>query len=354
MPKKRNKENEGLPSRWRFTRNAYYYQVPSGLEGAWNGKKTFKLGNSLPEAYRVWADRLDEMDNVKTIGDLLDRYALEVVPTKAVTTQTGNHKQIKMIRSVFGTMPVGSIIPQHAYQYADKRKAEAVKKGNSGVVSAKREIALLSHTLTKAVEWGYIPLNPLIGQVKIKGGKPRTRYIEDWEVDECMSLSTTSDTGGVAMIKAYINLKLLTGLRRGDLLRLTESNIKQDGLYVTTGKTGKSIVYEWTDALIEALDAVKAVRPIDFSPYLFCTRKGQCYFNEDGTASGWNSMWQRFMKRIMCETKVSEAFTEHDLRAKCASDADSLDHAQDLLAHTDNKITKKVYMRGAVRVKPLR
>jgi hypothetical protein len=51
---------------------------------------------------------------------------------------------------------------------------------------------------------------------------------------------------------------------------------------------------------------------------LFCTRKGEEYFNEDkGAASGWDSMWQRFMERILTETNVKERFTEHD-RARSA------------------------------------
>jgi hypothetical protein len=71
------------------------------------------------------------------------------------------------------------------------------------------------------------------------------------------------------------------------------------------------------------------VRPVDIAPFLFCTRKGEGYLDElKGTASGRDSMWQRFMERVQNETKVKQRFTEHDLRAKCASDADTLDHAR--------------------------
>jgi hypothetical protein len=35
-----------------------------------------------------------------------------------------------------------------------------------------------------------------------------------------------------------------------------------------------------------------------------------------GQATGWGSMWQRFMTRLLKETDVKERFTEHDLRAK--------------------------------------
>ncbi len=97
----------------------------------------------------------------------------------------------------------------------------------------------------------------------------------------------------------------------------------------------------------------KSSRAVDISPHLFCTRRGKSYFNEsNGRTEGWDSMWQRFMARILKETKVSERFTEHDLRAKCASDADTLEHAQSLLSHTDSKITKAVYRRKPEIIKP--
>jgi hypothetical protein len=36
-------------------------------------------------------------------------------------------------------------------------------------------------------------------------------------------------------------------------------------------------------------------------------------------------MWQRFMARLLKETKIIERFTEHDLRGKVGSDAESLE-----------------------------
>ena len=88
---------------------------------------------------------------------------------------------------------------------------------------------------------------------------------------------------------------------------------------------------------------------------IFCKRDGQGYLDEaTGEAHGWDSMWQRFMARVLEETKVTERFTEHDLRAKCASDAATLEHARQLLAHADSRTTDRIYRRKAERVKPLR
>jgi integrase len=96
-----------------------------------------------------------------------------------------------------------------------------------------------------------------------------------------------------------------------------------------------------------------SVRPVHISPFLFCTRKGTGYINEaTGNPSGWKSLWQRFFARVLAETKVTENFTEHDLRAKVASDADSLQHAMELLSHADAAITQRVYRRKATIIQP--
>jgi integrase len=65
-------------------------------------------------------------------------------------------------------------------------------------------------------------------------------------------------------------------------------------------------------------------------------------------------MWSGFVERVLVETKVKERFTEHDLRAKCASDAATLEHAQALLGHASSSLTDRVYRRKAQYVMPLR
>ena len=62
-------------------------------------------------------------------------------------------------------------------------------------------------------------------------------------------------------------------------------------------------------------------------------------------------MWQRFMKKVLDKTKVTERFTEHDLRAKVASDT-SIEHAQKLLGHSSPEITNRVYRRKGEIIKP--
>ena len=65
-------------------------------------------------------------------------------------------------------------------------------------------------------------------------------------------------------------------------------------------------------------------------------------------------MWRGFITRVLAETKVETKFTEHDLRAKCASDVSTLEHARALLAHVDSRLTDRVYRRRPEFVAPLR
>jgi integrase len=350
MGRERSSEHAGLPPRWRIVRGVYYYQVPQDQKASWDGRTTFRLGNTLDEAYKMWADRIGSFGDAKTIGDLLDRYGREVIPGKAPLTQVEHRRAILRLRAVFGKLSITAIRPQLIYQYAAKSVSRT---------QGRREIRVFSHVYTKAVEWGLIDRHPFKGEVRLQGETPRTRYIEDWELEECLKLESKRKSGSVLMIQAYIRMKLLTGLRRGDLLRLTMDALRGDGIHVlprkTAHTTGKRIIIEWSPALEAAVMMAKEARPIDLGKYLFCNRRGECYFDEvKDTASGWNSMWQRFMDRVLKETAVKERFTEHDIRAKSASDAETLEHAQRLLAHADSKITDRVYRRKPERVKPLR
>jgi len=369
MPKRRSKENRGLPERWQLHHGAYYYRVPSGLEALWDGRKRFPLGKTLPQAYKTYAERVGTIDKANNVGQLLDRYALEVVPNKAPQSQAENQRAINRLRSIFGHVPLThSRWPQLVYQYVDRRRKrvrlpDGTEHEERALTAAHRETEVLSHAFTKAVQWGYLSRHPFKEQVRLDGDlalKPRDRFIEDWEIVECLALPSRRKKGSVLAIQAYMRLKLLTGLARGDLLRLEPGrHFKDDGIHVqrhkTKDTTGKRTIYEWSEELRAAVALAVAARPVDLAPTLFCNRDGNGYFDEaTGLAHGFDSMWQRFMDRVLRETKVTERFTEHDLRAKAGSDAESVERARALLQHADARTTQRIYRRKPERVAPLK
>ncbi len=130
----------------------------------------------------------------------------------------------------------------------------------------------------------------------------------------------------------------------------------RSALYVTPRKTanssGKSLIIEWSDELRLAIDEIKTARKKINSIWLFHTNIGQPYIKEDGTANGFDSIWRRFINKVLAETKLKERFTEHDLRSKVASDT-NIEHASILLGHASKEITQRVYRRKAETVKPI-
>jgi len=75
------------------------------------------------------------------------------------------------------------------------------------------------------------------------------------------------------VLRAYISIKLLMGLRRADLLGLRMADIREVGIHVqprkTAKTTGKRIIIEWSLNLRAAVDDALAARPKDIAPWLF-------------------------------------------------------------------------------------
>jgi len=81
-------------------------------------------------------------------------------------------------------------------------------------------------------------------------------------------------------------------------------------------------------------------------------KKGECYVRADNPVKTLGNIWNDFMHRALAETKLKQRFAERDLRAKVASDADSLERARELLGHADARLTQRVYVRKPARVTP--
>lgn len=362
MPKKRRSENKGFPEGWRWKNGKIRYRVPEGMEFKWDGKKEYTLGKTIPEAYRVWAERMDAPIGYSTMGDLMNRYEGEVISALPESQKYLNELYLKNLRPAFAHMGLNDIKPIDVYQYHDKRsqkKTDENGKVRGGPRIARVELNLLSDILSKAIKWGAIEKHPFKGEVEFQAGKARDRYIENWELNEFLSLQPKRKGDPTKVIQAYTNFKLISGLRQQDILMGQVSQAKEDGIHITPRKTrnstGKKIILKWTPDLRAAYDLMLSVRP-RLSPYWVCNRRGMSYYDtsKKDPASGWKSIWSRYMDRAIEETDLKERFTEHDLRAKTGSDLEDLAHAQKLLAHSSAKTTQKHYRRKPEIVLPAR
>ena len=85
------------------------------------------LGADLNEAKRKWAELecREAPPETGLMRFIFDRYARDIIPTKAPKTQKDNAGCLAMLRKVFDTAPIDAITPQFVAQYRDKRGAAA-------------------------------------------------------------------------------------------------------------------------------------------------------------------------------------------------------------------------------------
>ena len=239
-----------------------------------------------------------------------------------------------MLRPVFGDMWAEDIEPKDIYTYMRLRNAP---------VRANRDVAVLSNVMTQAIRMGLINANPC-KQVRRNEENPRTREVLDSEIIAFLPHCPE-------WMQAYIRLKLLTGLRQGDMINIRLDQLREDGLFVQTGKRGKRMLFTWSEYLRTAVDTIKSLRHRVTSLYLFNSPR-------DGTAltkSGFKSAWARAMAKAMEDGSLTETFAENDLRAKVATEAIELgQNATAMLSHSSDSVTKRHYERGTSTVEPLR
>ena len=344
MARQRNKDHRGLPKGWRFKNGAYRYRVPAGQEHQWDNKTEFRLGTTLSEAHHTFAGRIASGEGaISTIAQLLDRYSYEVTPSKSSRMQIDEVKHIKKLRELVGHYPVAEFKPQHAYQVRDHLKNEAVK--SSGEKQANRHMATLKHAFTKSIEWGLRDDHPMHnGSFKMFPEKrSKMRIPTEQEVREAMKIAPP-------MLQRYCNLKLMTGLRRTDLLSLTTHDVKDGYLEVmlskTEDRTDQVLRFPMADEMEQIVKECREQKPL--SKFLFKTRTGQSHLKHDKTASGFDSQWQRWQQKL----PKAKRFTERSLRNLVGSQ-DELEIASERLGHSSTATTKKFYRSNVTVVTPL-
>ena len=348
MPRRRNKEHKSLPLRWRWKDGAYRYLVPKGQEHLWDGKTEFKLGRTPSEAHRVFAGRLASADGaISTFNQLIDRYLLEVTPTKAQSTQIEEARHLSKLRGMIGDNPVNVFKPHHAYHLRDTIH-RATQKG-SGEIYTNRVMQKLKHLLTKAIEWGVIADHPMT-ESKFKMLPVPKKH----QMRLAVSIQDVLDATEFCppWLDNYVRLKILTGLRQIDMLLLTRHCMTDEGLLVTPSKTENSsavkTLYEWTPELRKVISDIVSLPPT--SVYLFKTQKGEPLVKNKATNSAFNSAWQRWMKRL--KDRNIPRFSERSISNLVGSEGE-LQEASERLGHASLATTKRYYRLKPTVVTPL-
>jgi len=214
--------------------------------------------------------------------------------------------------------------------YIDRRRGEGV-----GPATINKELNLLSAALKYArqrLEWD-IP-NPVQG-MRLKKPEGRMRWISREEADRLIA-EATSVRG---YLPDFIQLGLNTGMRKGEMLRLTWDRVDLDQgmVYLTDRdqKNGKHGGIPLNNDAVEALQHRCAFRE-EFCPesrWVFANRKGERIAD---IKKGFRSA---------CDKAGIQDFHPHDLRHTCAAwlvqDGVDIRVVCELLRHSSIQVTMR-------------
>ncbi|MEO4029976.1 tyrosine-type recombinase/integrase [Chromobacterium vaccinii] len=322
---------KGMRRRKQRSGKVYYYYDAGGKP-----RNELPLGDNYTEAIRKWAEL--EMAKVPKFAKpdykvARDRYVMEVIPKKSHRTQLNNLGELKQLDNFFGNppAPLDEIEPHHFAKYMEWR--------SSVPVAANREKALFSHMWNMWRSWGLTSQpNPCAG---IKGFREKGRkdvYIEDAIADVVYKHACQS-------LKDSLDLAYFTGQRPADVLKMCETDIAGELLWIVQNKTDKKI-------RIKIQGALKSlILRITMRKELLNSKTKKLLINEKGEALSKNMLRNRFDKArdeaIKAQPELAQKIRQYqfrDLRAKAGTDKGNREEAQRLLGHTSMTMTEH-YLR---------
>ena len=130
----------------------------------------------------------------------------------------------------FGSKPLDRIAPTEVRKWFDARSRAAPGGAN-------KDVGLLRQIMNFAIARGYVEKNPAAGIVPNRRPK-LTRFLSREELARLhRALDRRTGEGGRQQAD-MIRLLLLTGCRRGEIVRLRWSEVQADGLVLADSKTG--------------------------------------------------------------------------------------------------------------------
>lgn len=354
-----------LPTRWRYRHGAYFYRVPPNQKHLWDGKNEYRLGTTEAEAWKTFNEvTLGKIKHTSSVTQWIDKFINE--ECNETKLRVGTIKQhlssFQRLRPVFGSLMPEEITRSHIKQYVNLRSATPS--------AADHEISTLSKFLNWLVDLEVINYNPA-AKIKDIAKNKRERLPSQLDIDTFLSVAGK-------FLNTYIPLKMYTGARKADLLRLRIYNWTDEGLLINDHKSMNAHgEYRKRPRFFERTEELEAIMDnIQFGKeFIFETRNGTGYYLDDDTSPGFDSIWQRAKQRglanagmFQCESSqrpkfMSQAranaegvplvFQERDLRAWAATEAMKsvgLAAASAQLGHTTTSLTERIYTREAIRV----
>jgi integrase len=302
-------------------------------------RKEIPLGSDYLTAVRKWAELERVSEAPPTLfPQVVEAYLRDEISALAAKTQREYGHAIRRLMEFFGAppAPVGAIATHHVYRYLDQHKDHPVQ--------AARDKATLSTILEYARRRGYLRgPNPCAG-VRAKGGKARrTVYTTD-------DVLRAVYEAACEPLQDALDVAYAIGQRPADVLKVSESDVRDGMLHVRQNKTGVEERFRITGRLQRALARSRqrkqgrVVRPLAL------------LVNERGRALTESMLRGRFDKARKTAAAANPALAEQirqmwfvDMRPKAVTDRAEergVAAAQRMAGHA-NVATTGIYVRSS-------
>ena len=208
--------------------------------------------------------------------------------------------------------------------FLTKAEAEAHLKRLQAPVrpaTINREVTLLKHLFSKAIEWGKCKENPAKKVKKLKGEVKRVRFLMPDEVQKLLSNCTEH-------LRPVVTVAVHTGMRRGELfgLKWAQLNFEHGIITLYDTKNGERRDIPMDETVKKTLKGMERK-----SEYVFCNGRGEALVRV-----------QRSFEGALKKSGI-EDFHFHDLRHTFASNlvmaGEDLNTVRELLGHKDLTMT---------------
>lgn len=354
------KKRAALPAGVFEKHGAFYRVKADGTKRRWIRLSAVKDG--LPAMYAALAKLgAAEISGDDRMPQVCEDWMKEIGSQHKPKTQANDRTHNRVISEAFAEFRAAQITP--------KVVAEFLKQFRSMPRSYNAYRTALRERLRYAESRDMRPAgsNP-VDSVPTMATKARTRYLTDSEVRRIKAAAMRGRDGlrtrSGFTICCLMDMAYLTGQRIGDLLSLSWSDIRQDGIHFEPSKTedstGVRITIKWTPKLKDLVERLKnppalpgkagepgKVKPVS-SIWVFSKLNGQRY-TYDGASTAWT--------RARDRAGVKNAHF-HDLRAKALTDVEEVEgirKAQRMGGHSTESQTadyvrqKKARQVGATR-----
>jgi len=161
-----------------------------------------------------------------TVGELIDKYVAEILPTKPRHAQSQRY-QLAWWKGELGTLSLASLTAPEIGKCRDKLLAHEFRPGKiTSPGTVVRYLAAFSHALSTAVkDWEWLDDNLMRKIRKPKEPRGRTRTLSKAEIQSVLAACKASKNPHLYVIAL---LAVSTGMRLGEILSLKRKQVHPD------------------------------------------------------------------------------------------------------------------------------